>query len=161
MLSAAYVTPNGQLCEAHGKAPMAFHGQRLVPVEAAELIPLPPGGVLSMLPDRAGLSAKGELPGAPAAALLPIGYTRTLLPAYVPLPAHGQRPGEGTSSYLPLFGYTAVAFNDGQPQVAAMPTDDPRPWQHPDPGYRKLRRRIRQRLAADSSQLLEHVATAL
>ena len=133
MLSAAYVTPNGQLCEAHGKAPMAFHGQRLVPVEAAELIPLPPGGVLSMLPDRAGLSAKGELPGAPAAALLPIGYTRTLLPAYVPLPAHGQRPGEGTSrkqslkiASLPSLGlrlrrFAGLSHRDGR-ELWSLPT---------------------------------------
>jgi hypothetical protein len=149
MLSAAYVTPGGQLREARGKAPLALHGRRTVPIEAPELIPLPRGAVLSMLPDRAAVSAEGPLPGAPAAALLPIGYTRTLLPAYAPAPPSG---------YLPLFGYTAVAFVDREPHVAAMPTDDPRPWQQPDPGYRKLRRLIRSRRSAGDSPLLAHIA---
>src|SRR5690242_19268356 len=128
---------------------MALHGRDLVPLPAAELIPLPRGAVLSMLPDRRALSAVGPLPGAPAAALLPIGFTRTLLPAY-----------EASTEYecLPLFGYTAVAFKDGQPHVAALATDDPRPWQHPDPGYRRLRRLIRARSAEQPSALLEHIA---
>jgi len=145
VLSAAYVTPDGQLHEARGKRPLALHGRQLVPLEAHELIPLPRGAVMSMLPERTALSTAGPLPGAPAAALLPIGHTRTLLPAYVPLPPRWERAQ--TSPYLPLFGYTAVAFQDGEPWVAALPTDDPRPWQHPDPGYRRLRRLIRRRIA--------------
>lgn len=159
MFSAAYVAPSGELREARGHPPVAFHGQRLVPLGRDELIPLPHGGVMSMLPDRTGVSERGSLPGAPAAALLPIGYTRTLLPAYdrqgdLSSPASGS----AESQWLPLFGYTAVAFVDGEPHVAAMPTDDPRPWHHPDTGYRRLRRLIRSRLAADNSQLLRHVA---
>ncbi len=113
-----------------------------------------------MLPDRVALSETGNLPGAPAAALLPIGFTRTLLPAYDRqlaaregrgAPARGEMTaGSDRAGYEPLFGYTAVAMRDGQPYVAAMPTDDPRPWQHPDPGYRRLRRLIRDRLREGS-----------
>ena len=157
MLSAAYVTSAGQLREAPGKAPLALHGQQLVDLDAAELITLPRGSVISMLPERGAISGEGPLPGAPATALLPIGFTRTLLPAYVPLPPRRERLDE-EPSFLPLFGYTALAFLDRQPHVAAMPTDDPRPWQHPDPGYRKLRGLIRSRLASDDSRLVRHIA---
>jgi hypothetical protein len=136
---------------------MALHGQRLIPLDRDELVPLPRGAVLSMLPERTAIAREGALPGAPAAALLPIGFTRTLLPAYLRVPSFEFRvsssgflqvPGSGfqVPSYLPLFGYAAVAFVDGEPYVAAMPTDDPRPWQHPDPGYRRLRRLIRNRI---------------
>ncbi len=128
---------------------MALHGRQLISLTAEELIPLPRGAVLSMLPERGGVSAEGPLPGAPAAALLPIGYTRTLLPAYAP---------DSGGAHLPLFGYTAVAFLNHEPHVAAMPTDDPRPWQRHDPGYRRLRRLIRARVAGESSPLLKHIA---
>lgn len=168
MLSAAYVTASGQLREAAGQRPLAFHGRQIVPLPADELIPLPRGALLSMLPDRRALSAAGPLPGAPAAALLPIGFTRTLLPAYeqlpaAPSPAASAAPDAGSDGpraggYLPLFGYTALAFKDGQPHVAALATDDPRPWQHPDPGYRRLRRLIRARTAEQPSALLKHIA---
>ena len=159
MLSAAYVAPSGDLREARGQLPLALHGRTLVPLDRDELIPLPRGAVMSMLPDRTGLSAKGALPGAPAAALLPIGFTRTLLPAYERLHIPPSTVAfDASGGFLPLFGYTAVAFLDGQPHVAALPTDDPRPWSHPDPGYRRLRRLIRSRLVGDRSRLLRHVA---
>jgi len=150
VLSAAYVTARGRLREAPGRRPMALHGRQLIPLDEAELVPLPRGAVLSMLPERTALSDEGPLPGAPAAALLPIGFTRTLLPAYVPV-----NSGKG-AAYLPLFGYAAVAFKHGEPHVAAMPTDDPRPWQHPDPGYRRLRGLIRKRMAQQPAGSAEH-----
>lgn len=161
MLSAAYVTPSGQLREARGKRPLALHGQNVVALPPDELIPLPKGGVLSMLPERTALSAEGPLDGAPAAALLPIGFTRTLLPAYQREAIASREP----PGYLPLFGYAAVAFKDGQPHVAAMPTDDPRPWQHPDPGYRLLRQLIQERIReaereprpTEGAALLRHI----
>jgi len=161
VLSAAYVTPSGQLREARGERPMALHGRQLVPLQAEELIPLPVGAVLSMLPDRTALSASGTLPGAPAAALLPIGYTRTLLPAYERVQSSEFRVQSSllAPAFLPLFGYTAVAFQDGEPHVAAMPTDDPRPWQHPDPGYRRLRRLIRRRIAETETSAMPRLRT--
>ncbi|MDE3077853.1 MAG: radical SAM protein [Chloroflexota bacterium] len=151
MFSAAFVTPEGKLREATGNRPVAAHGRTVVPLAETDLIPLPEGAVLSMMPERTALCEEGELPGAPAAALLPIGYTRTLLPAY--------RRAE-CRVHLPLFGYAAVAMRDGRPYVAAMATDDPRPWQHNDAGYRQLRRLIRRRIAErnDGAPLLRHLA---
>ncbi|HUZ77365.1 MAG TPA: radical SAM protein [Chloroflexota bacterium] len=176
MFNAAYVTAGGELKSMPGKRPLAAQGRAVEPLEPAELIPLPRGSVLSLLPDRTAVSAQGELPGFPAAALLPIGYTRTLLPAYAgygTLPAlHAGKPAArgdrlpvraeaSSAAYLPLFGYAAVAVrDDGQPYVAALPTDDPRPWQRRDPGYKQLRRLVKQRLTAASEgvPLLEHLA---
>ncbi|MBV8086285.1 MAG: radical SAM protein [Chloroflexi bacterium] len=159
MFSAAYVTPSGQLREARGRRPLAFHGRGIIPLPDAELIPLPRGAVMSMLPDRVGLSEAGPLPGAPAAALLPIGYTRTLLPAYS-LTGPVRRPGPAArGEMLPLYGYTAVALRNGQPYVAAMPTDDPAPWQADDPGYKRLRKLISRRLeSSEKTQLVAHLA---
>jgi len=98
-------------------------------LDATELMPLPDGVTLAMMPDRLAVGQKrnGEqqvLPksrGWPAAALLPIGYTRTQLPAYEKVP--GTEP-------LPFFGYSAVAGMHGRLYVAAIKTDDPRKW-HP------------------------------
>ncbi|MGH2469709.1 MAG: radical SAM protein, partial [Chloroflexota bacterium] len=170
------VTVGGEIKAAPGKRPLAAHGRAVAPLEPAELIPLPRGSVLSLLPERTAISAQGELPGFPAAALLPIGYTRTLLPAYagygtLPALSAGRRAARGDrlpaaagpngATYLPLFGYAAVAMReDGQPYVAALATDDPRPWQRHDPGYKQLRRLVRQRLAtaSEGTQLLEQLA---
>ncbi|HEY8692804.1 MAG TPA: radical SAM protein [Chloroflexota bacterium] len=40
-----------------------------------------------------------------------------------------------------------------------MPTDDPRPWQHPDPGYRRLRRLIRRRIAETETSAMPRLRT--
>jgi len=79
-------------------------------------MPMPSGGSLVVLPGRApiALNAKGQMlryprHGAQAvAALLPQGYLRLLLPGY-----------SRTQDRLPLFGYTGVAWRDGQFFVAA------------------------------------------
>src|SRR5436305_8101281 len=121
-----YTTPEGEICEERRLQALAF-GNR--PLEASDLIPLPDGVTLSMMPDRLAVGQKpnGEQQmlaksrGWAAAALLPIGYTRTLLPAYEKVP--GTEP-------LPFFGYTAVAGMNGRLYVAAIQTDDPHKW-HP------------------------------
>src|SRR5215831_9031150 len=82
-----YCTPEGEIREEPRWQALAFGGR---PLEVADLMPLPDGVTLSMMPDRlaVGLDRAGErrvLPqvrGWAAAALLPIGYTRTFLPAY-------------------------------------------------------------------------------
>src|SRR5207302_895031 len=121
-----YCTPEGEIREEPRLQALAF-GMR--PLAADELIPLPDGVTLSMMPDRLAVGQKrnGEYQvisstrGWAAAALLPIGYTRTLLPAYEKVP--GTEP-------LPFFGYSAVAGINGRLYVAALKTDDPRKW-HP------------------------------
>jgi pyruvate-formate lyase-activating enzyme len=110
------------------------------PLESSDLIPLPDGVTLSMMPDRlaVGETRSGErrvidlARGWAAAALLPIGYTRTMLPAYEMVP--------GTDP-LPFFGYSAVAGMNGRLYVAAIQTDDPSKW-HP----RAFNKRVLNRL---------------
>src|SRR5437868_14230964 len=87
-----YCTPEGEIHEEPRLQALTF-GNR--PLAATELIALPDGGTLSMMPDRLAVGQKrnGEqqiIPasrGWAAAALLPIGYTRTQLPAYEKVPA--------------------------------------------------------------------------
>jgi pyruvate-formate lyase-activating enzyme len=128
------------------------------PLRPEDLIPLPEGATLAMLPDRlaVGLDATGSARtvGAKAgwalAALLPIGYTRTQLPAYATTP--DTRP-------LPFFGYTAVAGIGDQMFAAAVRTDDPSRWLPGAYPLARLERLVRQRLAAEpENRLLAHHA---
>ncbi len=124
--SLIYCTPDGEIREEPRLRPLAFGDAQLA---SGDLIPLPDGVTLSMMPDRlaVGLSKTGERRVVPqsrgwaAAALLPIGYTRTHLPAYERVP--GTEP-------LPFFGYSAVAGMRGRLYVAAVQTDNPHKW-HP------------------------------
>src|ERR1700736_2026432 len=118
-----YSTTDGEIREEPRLQALAFDGH---PLHAGELIPLPDGVTLSMMPDRLAVGQKrgarqvlaGER-GWAVAALLPIGYTRTLLPAYEKVP---------DTDPLPFFGYSAVAGMGGRIYVAALRTDDPRKW---------------------------------
>ena len=121
-----YCTLEGEIREEPRLQALAFGDQ---PLTAADLIPLPDGVTLAMMPDRLAVGLKrhgerqviGQERGWAAAALLPIGYTRTLLPAYAKVP---------DTEPLPFFGYSAVAGMRGRLYVAALKTDDPRKW-HP------------------------------
>src|SRR6266516_902318 len=139
-----YCTPDGEIREEPHLQALAF-GDR--PLEVTDLIPLPYGVTLSMMPDRLAVGKKrsGErqvLPktrGWALAALLPIGYTRTLLPAYEKVI---------NTEPLPFFGYSAVAGLNGRMYVAALKTDDPRKW-HPRAFNRqKLERLVHEKQAA-------------
>ena len=139
-----YCTSQGEIREEPRLQALAFGNQ---PVEADDLIPLPAGATLAMMPDRLAVGQKrnGEQQvilqsrGWAAAALLPIGYTRTLLPGYEKVP--GTEP-------LPFFGYSAVAGMNGRLYVAAMKTDDPRKWQPRAFNKRTLTRLVREKQAA-------------
>src|SRR5438132_13481697 len=139
-----YCTPAGEIREEPRLRALAFDNQ---PLEASDLIPLPDGVTLSMMPDRLAVGQKpnGEQQmlaksrGWAAAALLPIGYTRTLLPAYEKVP--GTEP-------LPFFGYTAVAGMNDRLFVAALRTDDPRKWHPRAFNKRTLQRLVREKQAA-------------
>ncbi len=121
-----YCTPEGEIREEPRLRALAFNNHIL---ESSDLIPLPDGVTLSMMPDRLAVGEKRSgvrqaldaSHGWAAAALLPIGYTRTLLPAYEKVP---------NTEPLPFFGYSAVAGMNGRLYVAAIQTDDPRKW-HP------------------------------
>ena len=136
-------------------------GDRLVEILDEDVIPLPPGASLVLLPGGApvGIGGNGafklleKVPGSGPAqavgALLPQGYTRTLLPGYR---RRETRP-------LPLMGYAAVAWREGGVYVAAVCTDNPDPW---DPGHYnsgELNRLVRERLdSAPKNRLLKHLA---
>lgn len=139
-----YCTPEGEIHEEPRLQALTF-GKR--PLIASELMPLPDGATLSMMPDRLAVGRKrnGELQVIPAArgwaaaALLPIGYTRTQLPAYEKVP--GTEP-------LPFFGYSAVAGMNGRLYVAALQTDDPRKWHPRAFNTRTLTRLVNEKQAA-------------
>jgi len=150
-----YSTPDGRIGGAHHLLPVDHTG---APLRLEELLPLPDGATLAMLPQRlaAGLNAAGAQRYVPArygwalAALLPIGYTRTRLPGY--MKQDGATP-------LPFFGYTAVAGYKGRLYVAALATDSPHKWHPRNYNRRHLERLIRQRLAAEpQNRLLAHHA---
>lgn len=140
-----YCTPDGEIREERRLRALAFGNQ---PLESSDLLPLPDGVTLSMMPDRLAVGEKrsGELQviakerGWAAAALLPIGYTRSLLPAYEKVP---------DTEPLPFFGYSAVAGMNSSLYVAALQTDDPRKW-HP----RAFNKRALQRLAHEKQVAL-------
>ena len=139
-----YCTPEGDIREEPRLQALAFGNQ---PLTSNDLIPLPDGVTLSMMPDRlaVGKARTGEqhiIPGMrgwAAAALLPIGYTRILLPAYEKVA--GTEP-------LPFFGYCAVAGMNGRLYVAAIKTDDPHKWHPRAFPKRTLARLVQEKQAA-------------
>lgn len=153
-----YSTPDGEIGEDRSLRALDFSGQPLV---SDDLIPLPEGSSLSMLPRRlaVGQRANGERVVSgddewALAALLPIGYTRTLLPAY---------EKTADSEELPFFGYAAVAGWRGDLYVAAVRTDDPERWQPRRFQQDRLEHLVQQRLAADPENrvLRQHAHCAL
>ena len=139
-----YCTLEGEIREEPRLQALAFGDQ---PLTAADLIPLPDGVTLAMMPDRLAVGLKrhgerqviGQERGWAAAALLPIGYTRTLLPAYAKVP---------DTEPLPFFGYSAVAGMRGRLYVAALKTDDPRKWHPRTFPKRMLTRLVHEKQAA-------------
>ncbi|HEV7128155.1 MAG TPA: radical SAM protein [Ktedonobacterales bacterium] len=154
-----YSTADGGLGERTSLHALDYAGRRL---RAAELIPLPAGATLAMLPSRlaVGLDAAGERRSVSAgagwalAALLPIGYTRTALPAYELTPQ---------AEHLPFFGYCAVAGIAGELYVAAVRTDDPSRWLPSRFSAARLQRLVATRLREepDNRALAHHAHCAL
>ncbi|MEO7001589.1 MAG: radical SAM protein [Ktedonobacterales bacterium] len=150
-----YSTPEGEVGERQSLRAVDYTG---APLDVRELIPLPDGTTLSMMPQRlaVGLATDGERlvvsqhAGWALAALLPIGYTRTQLPAYENVP---------DTEPLPFFGYTAIAGWRGRLYVAAVATDAPDRWLPDAYDGRKLERLVRERLAEEpENRMLAHHA---
>lgn len=115
---------NGYIDETHYA--LGLLGNSFVEPAEEELIALPEGASLTMIPDRQAvvMTKDGQFvpytgPGWVMGALLPQGFTRTLLPAFLNKP---DAPG------LPLFGYAAVCAKEGELYVAALPTDEDYKW---------------------------------
>lgn len=128
-------------------------------LELGQVVPLPPGASMVVLPGRAAVGrerSSGRIRSAgeskwAVGALLPAGYVRTLLPAYKTLEDPLQ---------LPFFGYTAVGACRGRLYAAALPIDDLRyRWSPRFFNMETLPRRIArmQRLFPDN-RLIEHLS---
>ncbi|HEX5548390.1 MAG TPA: radical SAM protein, partial [Ktedonobacterales bacterium] len=150
-----YSTSNGDVGERRSLRALDYDG---IPLERSDLIPLPDGATLSMMPERlaVGHDERGDRQvvsaerGWALAALLPIGYTRVRLPGYEAPP--GAEP-------LPFFGYTAVAGWQGRLYVAAVRTDNPERWLARNYDAHRLESLVRRRLAAEpENRLLAHHA---
>ncbi|MFA5504951.1 MAG: radical SAM protein [Vulcanimicrobiota bacterium] len=117
--------PDGQVEDVPGLLGLARSGCSFRVPEEDELIPLPPGADLQLLPERRALALdpdgrQVELDGLAVAARIPVGYTRTLLPAFA-------EPPEGVG-YLPFFGYTAVFARGEELLCAALQTESNPHW---------------------------------
>jgi pyruvate-formate lyase-activating enzyme len=145
-----YADEQGQMFD-HGLAATGRTGDRLVEILEDDVIELPPGASLVLLPGSTpvGVSKNGKFrlleqvpggggPARAVGALLPQGYTRTLLPGY--------RRREDKP--LPLLGYAAVAWRSGRVYVAAARTDDPDRWDPAHYNTRDLPRLVEDRLSA-------------
>lgn len=123
-----YANRRGEVMNHERLLPTGRTGPYLTDVEKTEWIPLPGGATLAWLPGTRAIGVdptNGDMVKLPDAsyavgALLPQGYTRLLLPGYVKRLEDAQT--------LPLFGYTAVAWRNGEFYVAAHATDDPSLW---------------------------------
>jgi pyruvate-formate lyase-activating enzyme len=137
----AYTDARGRVFFDETKSPLA-DGGIVREVRPDELIPLPPGAIVSMLPGRAPKLAAGrEVPKRTAlGVLLPAGYTRTLLPAFT---------RGADAPQLPLFGYTFACVVDDELAVAAMRTDEGEDWQPRRFKTGELEATIAQRIAID------------
>jgi pyruvate-formate lyase-activating enzyme len=141
MTGLAYTDTRGRIFFDETRSPLADGGVER-PARREELIPAPPGTVMSMLPGRMPLLATGGVAARRTAlsALLPAGYTRLLLPAYR---SHPEAPA------LPLFGYTFACVVDDELYVAAMRTDESEDWTPRYFGEGELEALLRARQAED------------
>src|SRR5688572_21603284 len=140
-----------------------------VPVPAADLMPLPRGSDLFVLPGRSplgidpasgrpvayrGEEGKGEGRGevTAVAAFLAPAHTLSHLPAYAPHPF---------AQALPLFAYAAVGFLDGELVAAGVRVDpDTRqdPWRFDRRRLEKqVERRVQSAAAAGGNRLIEQL----
>ncbi|HEX3032650.1 MAG TPA: radical SAM protein [Bacillota bacterium] len=126
-----YADAKGQLFDHPRYLLVGRSGDGLAEPLPEEMIPLPEGASLTLIPEGlpVGMDGRGKFrlvkeagtarPAFAVGALLPQGYTRTLLPAY---------KREAKAQPLPLLGYTAAGIYRDQIYVAAVKTDRPAKW---------------------------------
>ena len=138
----AYSDARGRVFFDATKSPLA-DGGIVRDVQPSELIPMPDGAIVSMLPGRSPALAGGRaVPRRTAlGVLLPAGYTRTLLPAFA---------RKADAPQLPLFGYTFAAVVDDELVVAAMRTDEGEDWQPRRFATGELEGIVERRIALDT-----------
>lgn len=149
MYHLVFAGDDGRLYDHHSLQATGRSGDRFVEISEEDLIKLPKGASLVLVPGGVplGITKAGRFTlmeqnpwkkgrAWAVGALLPQGYTRTLLPSF-------QRGKQ--EKPLPLLGYTAVACRDGELYVAALPTDDPRPWDPLEYDSAELPARVKQK----------------
>jgi pyruvate-formate lyase-activating enzyme len=166
-----YSDEQGNIFEEPDLAALGRSWDEMWEVEPDDMIPMPEGSTIMVLPGRHSLgverdrgealsvwtyeevSGKGiERPGLAVAALLPIGFTRTLAPAYV-------LDKREMPIALPLYGYTAMAVRSGKPYVAALQTDDPSRWDPKAYNTPRLPQLIEEKLSkSPNNRLLKQLA---
>jgi len=135
MASLIFARPDGQWFDFPPLSMAAMSGDRVLLPSKTELIPLPEGATLTLMPNTPPVGFDRETgeflelsenpykkkaePVYAVAALLPQGFTRLLLPACTPM-----------GDPLPILGYTAVGLEKGKLVVAAQATDEHKRW-HP------------------------------
>lgn len=125
LLPLVAVGAKGQVEDVPGLRGLARSGQVFREPWPEELMPLPPGADLQLLPDREAVALDTDgnevvLEGVAVAARIPVGCTRTLLPAF-------EKPPQGVD-YLPFFGYTAVFAQGDELLCAAIRTESNPNW---------------------------------
>ena len=137
----AYTDARGRVFFDETKSPLA-DGGIVRPVHPFELMKMPDGAVISMLPGRTPKLAGGAINARRTAlgVLLPAGYTRTLLPAF---------QKSQNAPQLPLFGYTFACVVDDELHVAAMRTDEHEDWQPRRFAQGEIEQKIANRTAID------------
>jgi len=126
-MNLVYADNKGQVYDHPELLGMGRGGDLLTELFAEEWIPLPDGATLVSLPGTRAIGidpASGEMQAmdtryTAVGALLPQGYTRLYLPAYVKT---------DSAHVFPLFGYTAVAWEEDGFYVAAVQSDDAYRW---------------------------------
>ncbi len=131
-------------------------GDSFVEINPEEMIPLPHGATLTMIPGRTAvvMNKRGDFlayphEGLAMGALLPQGYTRTLLPAFI---------NDKKEPLLPLFGYAAVCAVNGEFYVAATATDEDDHWNpkhFSTPELPKLVQDLKKKMP--NNRLIEHL----
>jgi molybdenum cofactor biosynthesis enzyme MoaA len=154
-----FADADGQVLDAPGVVAAGRYGDAVRPLPACDLVPLPPGSELYVLPQRAPIGFEFEpassrpvtLDGLTSvAAFLPPGYVALALAAYRSLPG---------APMLPLYAYAAVCWCRGKFHVPAIRVErDPKhdPAQFDDRTLRRLVRRSRERLPGN--RLVHHLA---
>jgi pyruvate-formate lyase-activating enzyme len=130
-----FADEKGNMLDFPGLLMLGRRGTSLLTPGNKDMIPLPTGASLTLVPGRMPVGINPENANSEAlefnpyedkkqkifavAALLPQGYTRTFLPAWFT---------PKNAAALPLLGYTAVAAENGKIYCAAMKTDEDKNW---------------------------------
>jgi len=164
MFSMVYSDPAGNIYDEPAIESTGFSGSSFRGFTEKEMIPLPPGTVLSLLPGRLPVGKYKNkvkpfrrLSGIEASALpyavsgiLPNGYTRLLLPAY--------RICSGAPC-LPLFSYSSVAFKKDNFYIAACETEKSERWLPSAYTTPELEIIVKKRLSEEpDNRLLKHLS---